>query len=518
MAVRTERMKEILDIRFENPEKEKELCIQMLSGECDKYTEAFGRTYLGDAYHSLGQADCALPECEMALALAEDEGYENLLSVLYNLLGIIYMYNDDEQSALDYFFDGIRLAEKMDDKMMHAALLSNIAYVYRDAGAYDKAEEMIDEISGMIRDARHNDANVEIEELDYDLDKIRMMLQKHETDAAWERMQKPAIQSDDSHDNYINFAIYYEQKGDKEQCSRYIDAALLNLENEINMYERIIYLLKLIEIAIYAHLYEKADEISHIAEELLEKIGTVGKWTKLMEYRIEIYEAQGRKQELEKAYEQYYEYDQIYEEEKRHAVITRVRRKIELLQEIDRKQEIEQKQAKLVDKRSLDELTRLYNRWGFKNKLKEMYRQYAGQGKTLALGILDIDFFKEYNDTYGHVAGDRVIKVVADTLYYNIEDSGIAGRYGGDEFLFAVYDKSGAQLKELFEGIKSELQAQKIDNEKSKVSEFVTITIGAIVTKFEKTMDFTYCIHEADKVLYEVKNNSKNGYMIKELW
>ena len=279
MAIRTERMKEILDIRLNDPEKEKELCMQMLSGECDTYTEAFGRTYLGDAYHTFGQVDYALPEYNRALKLSEDEGYDDLLSVLYNSLGIIYMYNDDEQSALDYFFDGIRLAEKMDDKMMHATLLSNIAYVYRGAGAYDKAEEMIDEISGMIRDARHNDANVEIEEQDYELDKIWMMLQKHETDDAWERMQKPEIQSDKSRENYINFAIYYEQKGDKEQCSRYIDAALLDVENEINMFERILYQLELIEIAIYAHLYEKADEISHIAEELLEKIGTVGKWT-----------------------------------------------------------------------------------------------------------------------------------------------------------------------------------------------------------------------------------------------
>ena len=198
-------------------------------------------------------------------------------------------------------------------------------------------------------------------------------------------------------------------------------------------------------------------------------------------------------------------------------MITRARRKIELLQEIDRKQEIEQRQAKLVDKRSLDELTRLYNRWGLKNKLEDMYRQYAGQGKTLALGIVDIDFFKEYNDTYGHIAGDRCLKAVADILYCNIGDIGIVGRYGGDEFLFAVCDKSGAQMKELFENIKAELQAQKIENEKSKVSEFVTITIGAIVTKFEKNTDFTHCIHEADMALYEVKSSSKNGYMIKEL-
>ena len=116
MVVRTEKMKKILEIRREDPEKEKELCMQMLA-ECeDKYMEAFGRTYLGDAYHTLGKIEHALPEYSRALELAGENDYDDLLSVLYNSIGIVYMYNDDEQSALDYFFNGIRLAEKLNDK------------------------------------------------------------------------------------------------------------------------------------------------------------------------------------------------------------------------------------------------------------------------------------------------------------------------------------------------------------------------------------------------------------------
>ena len=517
MAVRTEQMKEILDIRFDDPEKEKQLCIQMLSGKCDKYTEAFGRTYLGDAYHTFGQVDYALPEYEKALALAEDGEYEDLLSVLYNSLGIIYMYSDDEQSALDYFFDGIRLAEKMDDKMMHATLLSNIAYVYRGAGAYDKAEEMIDEISGMIRDARHNDANVEIEELDYELDKIWMMLQKHETDAAWERMQKPEIQSDESRENYINFAIYYEQKGDKEQCSRYIDAALLDVENEINMFERILYYLELIEIAIAAGLYEKALEVTALSEKLLGQIGTVGKWTQLMDYKIRIFSALDRAEELETAYEKYYEYDQLYEEEKQKAVVTRARRKIELLQELDRKQEIEQRQAELFDKRGMDELTGLYNRWGLKKQLEVLLNNPDSCVENMTIAIADVDFFKEYNDTYGHIAGDRCLRSVANILKENMGAESIVGRYGGDEFIFALWGRKKPDVEKIFTKIHTDLSDKKIENIESKVSDKVTVTIGAVIVKPDKEMNFTAFIHEADMALYEVKQSTRNGHKIKDL-
>ena len=91
MAIRTEQMKEILDIRFDDPQKEKELCMQLLSESKDRYTEAFGRTYLGDAYLALGQVDEALCELRRGLELSEAERYEDLLFILYNLIGIIYL-------------------------------------------------------------------------------------------------------------------------------------------------------------------------------------------------------------------------------------------------------------------------------------------------------------------------------------------------------------------------------------------------------------------------------------------
>lgn len=517
MAIRTEQMKEILDIRFDDPQKEKELCMQMLSESKDRYTEAFGRTYLGDAYLALGQVDEALCELRRGLELSEAEGYEDLLFILYNLIGIIYMYRDDEQSALDYFFNGIELSEKMNDKMMQATLLSNIAYVYRIAGAYDKAERMTDRFYQMICEATENKSNVQLDRISYETDKIGLYLQRNEPDRAWELMQLSEIQADTGVGKYINFASYYGIKGDHKQCAMYIDTAMSILSEGVNRYESILYQFEIIRIAIDAGLYEKALQISEISEELMEENINIGKWVKLMGYRIEIYEALGCTDELSEAYKRYFEYDTIYEEEKKKAAVTRIRRKIELIYEIDRKKQIEQRQAELSDKRSNDELTGLYNRWGLKNLIKQLYSETDRMNTALMVAIADVDFFKEYNDTYGHIAGDRCLKCVADILRQDIGDEGIICRYGGDEFLCVMSNISQAQAEQLFSKISAGLADKYIENSQSGVSDRVTISIGAVIAKQSAAMDFETLIHEADMALYEVKNNSKNGYRVKRL-
>ena len=136
---------------------------------------------------------------------------------------------------------------------------------------------------------------------------------------------------------------------------------------------------------------------------------------------------------------------------------------------------------------------------------------------TLMAAIADVDFFKEYNDTYGHIAGDRCLKSVADILKHNIGADGIICRYGGDEFLFVVSDISKAQAEQLLSKIRAGLSDEYIENSRSGVSDRVTISIGAAIVKQSAAMDFETLIHEADMALYEVKNNSKNGYRVKKL-
>ena len=92
MLTQNEIMKQILTVRHESPEQERELCFTLLSQCEDRYEEAFARTYLADALSSMGLLDSAIQECKKALDITLRNNYEELSLTLYNLIGIIYTY------------------------------------------------------------------------------------------------------------------------------------------------------------------------------------------------------------------------------------------------------------------------------------------------------------------------------------------------------------------------------------------------------------------------------------------
>lgn len=126
-----------------------------------------------------------------------------------------------------------------------------------------------------------------------------------------------------------------------------------------------------------------------------------------------------------------------------------------------------------------------------------------------------MDFFKEYNDTYGHVAGDKCLKSIADILKESAGENSIVGRYGGDEFLVVLWEKTQSEFEQMFDEVRSELSDRKIENINSGVSDSVTVTVGGVVTKPGQRLDFTTWLHEADLALYEVKKKSRNGYKVR---
>ena len=102
--------------------------------------------------------------------------------------------------------------------------------------------------------------------------------------------------------------------------------------------------------------------------------------------------------------------------------------------------EANQKADEWMNQAIHDELTSLTNRRGFEQYFQARTSIIAKEKKPFAIGMLDVDHFKEYNDHYGHVAGDMVLQNVAEVLASCQHDNLIAARYGGDEFCFFAYD------------------------------------------------------------------------------
>ena len=164
---------------------------------------------------------------------------------------------------------------------------------------------------------------------------------------------------------------------------------------------------------------------------------------------------------------------------------------------------------KLKENGFVDQLTEVYNRKYLSEFIQKTLKR---QNEPLNMGIImvDIDYFKKYNDTYGHIAGDRAIREVADTLKSVIKHNGIVIRYGGEEFLILLKIGDNSTIKDIYEDISQHLEEKHIIHEKSDVSDCVTLSLGASNKKIFNSDDLFQAIKEADEALYRAKQNGRN--------
>lgn len=153
-----------------------------------------------------------------------------------------------------------------------------------------------------------------------------------------------------------------------------------------------------------------------------------------------------------------------------------------------------------------DELTSVYNRKTGMNRLNEEIIRSKRIGKPLSIAILDIDDFKQINDKYGHLVGDRVLNHVAIQIKNSLRGCDVVSRYGGEEFLIILSETDEMHAISALERVRERIakKAIKVGNERL----YVTVSIG--VTEIGPDVDPLESIHKADLALYQAKRNGKN--------
>jgi len=166
----------------------------------------------------------------------------------------------------------------------------------------------------------------------------------------------------------------------------------------------------------------------------------------------------------------------------------------------------------------IDQLTGIYNRRFLNGHLKKIIKSMSRFGGELSVLMIDIDYFKKYNDTYGHDTGDRCLITVANTLAGCVtRDEDFIARYGGEEFAVVLPNTGEAGAGLIAEKMRQKIYECNIPHEKSDVAEFVTISIGGttgIVKHSHHESDF---IKRADEALYKSKHDGRNRYTFKGL-
>lgn len=178
----------------------------------------------------------------------------------------------------------------------------------------------------------------------------------------------------------------------------------------------------------------------------------------------------------------------------------------------DSKSEIEKLQQELQNARSealIDPLTGVFNRRGFELQIKKNAANTDLRGKKIVFMMLDIDFFKKVNDTYGHLFGDKVIRAIAEVLKAKVKGQDSVARLGGEEFAVLLPDTSLQGAYAVAEHIRTGVERGKIRRlDKQESVEGITISIG--IADCDMHDDWTDAVNKADKALYISKKQGRN--------
>lgn len=173
--------------------------------------------------------------------------------------------------------------------------------------------------------------------------------------------------------------------------------------------------------------------------------------------------------------------------------------------------ELETTNSKLQQISRTDELTQLSNRRYFMAALNREWRRLSRERKPLSLLLCDLDSFKQFNDTYGHLEGDRCLQLFADVLRSCVERStDVVARYGGEEFILLLPNTSLEGLAVIDGKVRAALKEYAIPHRNSPVDEYMTFSAGGTTTVPFPTADPNKLIADADQALYEAKAKGRN--------
>ena len=178
-------------------------------------------------------------------------------------------------------------------------------------------------------------------------------------------------------------------------------------------------------------------------------------------------------------------------------------------------QQLEKANQDLQRLASADSLTKVANRRRFDEYLDLQWRQLSREERYLSLILCDVDFFKLYNDSYGHLAGDGCLQQVAQAISNTIKKSAdLVARYGGEEFVIILPDTNAAGAASVAEQIRESVKALQIPHHKSTVNPWVTLSLGVACMIPHSESKPTSLIAAADQALYQAKASGRNCYVL----
>lgn len=483
----------------------------------------FGYYHLGETYYCLNDGDhffFAMSEALPYLNAAEEW---ELIARCYNFLGITATSRGNAPIALDYYLNGAKHCRQHGLRDREAMLNINIASLDIQFGRYDEAQAFLEQALSFLRDneeygkygswlscVKMNLAKCMVHQKDYEKasDYLKDVKEK-----LWDDMDPL-----DQISYYMTETAYYHGVGNNEKRNASIDTVVRMMPDNMTLLDIFDDFYDFMLILLDADADEAFWKMIDILEPMVKSFKIINLQTKIISIKMKYYRKHNRNADYLRAAGLFYEMTELMEKETMKMVSNQmsVRRNLEILNE--ERNEMEIKNRLLKEKSEMDPLTGMANRFRLSEFSEEVFEKAYNQNIPLAVEMVDIDYFKEFNDNYGHQAGDECIKSIAGAIMGVAKaHGGFCARYGGDEFVI-IYE--GLSFEEAFmceKELKKAVDALDIEHKFSKAIPQVTLSQGMcwdVPVKGNRMWDF---LHAADENLYKIKKVTRNNYCINRL-
>jgi diguanylate cyclase (GGDEF)-like protein len=421
---------------------------------------------IGIIYDNLGKYNKALEYYLQSLKIREMIGDKNGIAASLNNIGIAYDNMDNSNRALEYYLKSLKIYEEIGNNKGIAASLNNIGLVYKISGDYKKA-------------------------LEYQLKSLKI--------------EKEIGNKYGLAISLNNIGSLYTELKNYDEAFSYLDQGL-NLAKEIGA-----------KISIqdsYRHLselysskgnYKKAFEYYGLYSGVKDSIFTEEGSKKIAEMQTK-YETEKKEREIE-----ILKKDKIIEQSRKKMFIFLLIVTFFIIVFLVYLYHLKIKiNEKLESLSRTDPLTKLSNRRDILERIEMERIRFERYRRPFVLVLCDIDKFKDFNDKYGHNAGDSILISIANLMRKSIRMQDFVCRWGGEEFLFLLPETNLEGGRILAEKLREKIANSIYHLEKHKL--LIHMTFG--VSIYDKVMDINDCIKQADNALYEGKKNGGNQVVV----
>ena len=478
--------------------------------------------YSGETYYLLNDVDKLFRNLSCSLPYLEHSRQHGLLARAYNILAITSMNRGNAPFAMDYYLNARMYCEKYKLYDIGIIININIGMLYNNFGEYRQAEKYLEQAYDLLQ------KNKEIPEYYSYLLNIYIGLgnscfyQEEYMQAQEYALRAKEVCSGHLEElEQIAFACFEARlcnaMGKKEECDRNIAIVQKVSDTRMPILDIFDDLYAYCEMLLDTRKEEEFWKLVELLEKMAREAKIIYMQKRILTLKIRYYKRQEKNREYLQACGLFFELSEILEKENKYIMTCILDMRYTLEETNHSRKKMEKENRILLEQSQTDALTGIPNRYRLEQHAQKVFEHAIAEKIPVAVEILDIDYFKQYNDGYGHQKGDECLKTIAKVLrqFTEKEKNVFCARYGGDEFVILYYGKTSEEILHEAVILRQEILKQKILHQYSPETHVITISQGIHNTIPKERKSVWDYLHSADGALYQAKQCEKNSVCMK---